>query len=222
MKLTKQQGRKHSEAMALVDSDNPLTQEQKEFILDHYHPGCCHNTTVSGAFFTPRVVARDLAVMHGTRGKRVVDLCAGIGQLAYAVFNQYWGEEIEMTCVEINPEYIKVGKRVLPEATWIQGDVFQVALGHFDSAFSNPPFGAIQTTDKGRGAMHMDVCGLILEHSKNGGVVIIPNSDHANERERRPVSSNYRRWKTKYPLASIVECPIDMDAYRENDDGSPV
>lgn len=52
--------------------------------------------------------------------------------------------------MEINPDYIAVGKRVVPEAIWIQADVFSpqaaalIAGGHpFDFAISNPPFGRV-------------------------------------------------------------------------------
>ncbi|MEU6719794.1 hypothetical protein ABZ897_50780 [Nonomuraea sp. NPDC046802] len=46
-------------------------------------------------------------------------------------------------CVEKNPHYVAVGQRLLPEATWICGDVFDVlsmGLGRFDTALANPPF----------------------------------------------------------------------------------
>lgn len=39
-----------------------------------------------------------------------------------------------------------IGRRVLPEATWICGDLLEVPdmdLGVFDCAISNPPFGAV-------------------------------------------------------------------------------
>ena len=49
-------------------------------------------------------------------------------------------------CVEINPDYISVGKNILPEATWIQADVFRSSAGHwlfqlcyFQSAFRGDP-----------------------------------------------------------------------------------
>ncbi|TDD34616.1 hypothetical protein E1286_40665 [Nonomuraea terrae] len=53
-------------------------------------------------------------------------------------------------CVESNELYVEVGRRVLPEATWIVGDVFDVSsmgLGMFDCAISKPPSGC---TPRGR------------------------------------------------------------------------
>jgi len=41
---------------------------------------------------------------------------------------------------------VRVGRKVLPEATWIEADVFDVpdmALGKFQWAISNPPFGRV-------------------------------------------------------------------------------
>lgn len=72
----------------------------------------------------------------------MIDLCAGIGRLAFASRER----AKRIVCVEMNPEYAAVGKRVLPEAEWIVGDVFSLAdLGQFDVAISNPPFGAVKT-----------------------------------------------------------------------------
>ena len=53
----------------------------------------------------------------------------------------------ENTCVELNPHYVEVGKKVVPEATWICADVLDPflpdLLGQFDFAIANPPFGRI-------------------------------------------------------------------------------
>ncbi|MEM6617579.1 MAG: hypothetical protein AAF619_13740, partial [Pseudomonadota bacterium] len=49
--------------------------------------------------------------------------------------------ETELVCVEINPAFVEIGKKMIPEATWICADVFDVLdieLGHFDCAVSNP------------------------------------------------------------------------------------
>lgn len=53
----------------------------------------------------------------------------------------------EPTCVELNPHYVEVGKKVVSEATWICADVLDPflpdLLGQFDFAIANPPFGRI-------------------------------------------------------------------------------
>jgi hypothetical protein len=51
-----------------------------------------------------------------------MDLCASVGTLAYAVrrhhpFDQ--DADFDITCVEANPDYITVGKKILPHARWI-------------------------------------------------------------------------------------------------------
>jgi hypothetical protein len=51
--------------------------------------------------------------------------------------------------VEVNLEYVKVGRRLLPELTWVQSDMYDLhlwqSLPRFDEAVSNPPFGQVLT-----------------------------------------------------------------------------
>lgn len=139
MKLTKPQIKAHAEAMALVNCDRPLKDDEKEFILDNFHEGATNINSAAGAFFTPRMLARDFAIE--VNGGNVIDLCAGIGSLSYAV-----EEKVDsLVCVELNPEYARIGKRIVPQARWLVGSVFDLPeLGRFDWAISNPPFGAIK------------------------------------------------------------------------------
>jgi predicted RNA methylase len=145
VKLTKPQIKAHKEAMALVDCDRSLHDEEKEFILDNFHEGATNINSAAGAFFTPRGLARDLAVEVGDAG-RLVDLCAGIGSLSYAIGRN----AASLVCVEINPEYARIGQRVVPEAEWLVCSAFDarvLALPRFRWAISNPPFGAIKGDD---------------------------------------------------------------------------
>jgi hypothetical protein len=145
MKLTKPQIKAHNEAMALVDCNRPLKDDEREFILDNFHEGATHINSSAGAFFTPRGLARDFAIEVGggdTDKSRCIDLCAGIGSLAYAVQEKVGS----LVCVEMNTEYARIGKRIVPEAEWIVCSAFDprvLALGRFRWAISNPPFGAI-------------------------------------------------------------------------------
>lgn len=53
-------------------------------------------------------------------------LCAGIGVLSYAAQLECSDRSrcyADITCVELNPHYVEVGKKVVPEATWICADV---------------------------------------------------------------------------------------------------
>lgn len=144
-KLTKQESKLHQQAEALLSKDI-LSIDDKEFILTHWHPAAAFDVGASGAFFTPFELAKDFRIDAGTG--RIIDLCAGIGSLAYWCRNFTWGSEVpaELVCVEINPAYVEIGKKILPEATWICANVFDVPdmdLGYFDHAIANPPFGKV-------------------------------------------------------------------------------
>lgn len=144
MKLSKADIKLHNQAMQLVDLDRDLTDSEREFVLDNFNEGALHMNSLAGAFFTPRGLARDFAIE--VHGGRVIDLCAGIGALAYAVVDKV----DSLTCVEINADYVRVGKKIVPSATWIHASVFDplvLELGMFEVAISNPPFGAIQGDD---------------------------------------------------------------------------
>ena len=60
-----------------------------------------------------------------------------------------------MVCVEVNPAYVEVGRKILPQAQWICGDVFALPdLGWFDLAISNPPFGRSAARSARQGARY--------------------------------------------------------------------
>lgn len=151
-KLTKQETKKHLEAEAILSKD-VLTEDEKEFVLEHWQEGANHVNGAAGAFFTPLSMAYDVVLNLGFRASgRVIDLCAGIGTLAYAAWNRQkearnqGAVPLEIVCVEVNPDYVAIGKKILPEATWICASIFDLPeLGRFDHAISNPPFGRIQT-----------------------------------------------------------------------------
>ena len=80
----------------------------------------------------------------------MIDLCAGIGILSFSYFHGiYHGVNPEITCVEINPDFVAIGKKLLPEANWICGDItdpdFIASLGSFDFAYGNHPFCRIKS-----------------------------------------------------------------------------
>ncbi|WP_176329009.1 methyltransferase [Burkholderia vietnamiensis] len=142
MKLTKAQAKAMIEVERLVALDRRLTMEEREFVLENYQESAGGNNALAGAFFTPTGLARDFRI-EVPSGKTMVDLCAGIGSLAYACEDR--AEQI--VCVERNAEYIRVGRKVMPDATWVHADVFGdwfKEFGTFDMAIANPPFGAIK------------------------------------------------------------------------------
>ncbi|GGM67515.1 hypothetical protein GCM10012275_42660 [Longimycelium tulufanense] len=156
--LTKKDAQRHRQACALLAADRDLTEDEKEFVLQHWQESSTAANRLEGAFFTPLGLARDLAVeLHGCHGPRFLDLGAGIGHLAFANrrrFAHCWNGEPcrEFVCVEKNPAYVAVGRQVMPEATWICADILDLLDmvdrlgGPFDVAISNPPFGVLPRT----------------------------------------------------------------------------
>lgn len=147
-KLSKQQFKLHQQAEDILTKP-VLTLEEKEFVLEHWDPSAKHVNSADGAFFTPLELAVSFACVLG-QPSAIIDLCAGIGALSYACTPVY-GAPPRMVCVEKNPDYVRVGRKIVPHAEWIEGDVFDVldmglhtgAAGRFDAAISNPPFGKI-------------------------------------------------------------------------------
>lgn len=146
-KISKPVIKKHKEACALLKKEGALTQDERIFVFENWHEGVDHDQSWAGAFFTPwDMAATGFRIEARAAGRRVIDLCAGIGILSYA--SCVWANfdtASEIVCVERNPHYVEVGKKVLPEARWICADVFDLPkdLGHFDVAISNPPFGRV-------------------------------------------------------------------------------
>lgn len=150
-KLTKAQRKAHTEAVAIL-SKNRLTDDEKEFVFNNWHEGANYNNGAAGAFFTPLDLAADFSIDVGTG--RVIDLCAGIGVLSYFVKERSkWGSQpTEIICVERNPHYVEIGKKLVPDAHWICADVFdwrewwsdELNGQMFDYAIGNPPFGRVR------------------------------------------------------------------------------
>ena len=158
-KLTCDQAKRHDAALALLAKDR-LTDDEREQVFRDFHPGAEHMTGPAGAFFTPFDLAGDFALeTNGCR--RVLDLCAGIGVLsAFSHWRSQWGDRnappVEITCVEINPAYCAIGRRLTPWATWIEADVFDLDpddFPRFDIVIANPPFG--RAGRKGRGPRYL-------------------------------------------------------------------
>ena len=178
-KLTKAQRKAHAEAEAILTKDR-LSEDEREFVFRNWHEGAEFINGAAGAFFTPFDLAGDFA-LDGAGG-RVVDLCAGIGILSYFIGERakYGGRATELTCIEINPKYCEVGRKLLPDARWINADVFdwrKLDLGRFDIAIGNPPFGRVRRSGNGpryRGAdfeFHIiDIAAELADH----GAFIVP------------------------------------------------
>jgi type I restriction-modification system DNA methylase subunit len=143
-KLSKQEMKLHYQAEEILKKE-VLTYDEKLFVLDNWQESANNINGEAGAFFTPFGLARDM--MLEVAGDKLIDLCAGIGALSFAAY--HINNITDITCIELNHSYYKVGKKILPEANWINDSIFNKelinSLPNFDICISNPPFGKIKT-----------------------------------------------------------------------------
>lgn len=222
-KLSKVQAKAHAEAVKMLEQDT-LSHDERWFVLENWQESANHINSIAGAFFTPVGLARDFSIE--VSGKRILDLCAGIGSLSYLyLLACQWDRLVpDMVCVEKNPGYVAVGRKVLPEARWIEGDVFSLPadLGYFDCAISNPPFGATS-----RGAMGsprysgskfeyhvIDVASDFADY----GTFIIPQMSapfrySGRQTYERAEDQNYTDFVSKTGIDLGHSCGIDTSVY---------
>lgn len=218
-KLTKQETKRHNQAVEILSKD-VLTLDDKEFVFKNWHEGANHNNGMRGAFFTPYDLAFDFA-LHVSPPGRVIDLCAGIGMLSFAIRERYRYSEFEfdMVCVEQNYDYYQIGKKLVPEAHWIHGDALDVpdlGLGRFDYCVSNPPFGNIKRmrdsnwTGKDFEYHIIDTASQIADY----GVFILPQMSAGFNYSGRPYferQTTGRAVKFQEKTGLIFECGIGVD-----------
>jgi predicted RNA methylase len=219
-KLTKDQTRRHNEAVALLQKD-VLTDDERIFVLENWREDANHNTSVAGAFFTPTGLANDFAMDAGG-GHRVIDLCAGIGGLSFWFHLHKRADEL--VCVEINPAYIEVGRKILPHATWIQADVFDLPeLGLFDLAIANPPFGATprrggKSKRYNGSAFEYHVIAIASELAERGAFIVpqgaapFDYSGSCHYREKR--TDAYSKFAEATGIELVHGCGVDTSFYR--------
>jgi hypothetical protein len=226
-KLTKAQAKAHRAACDLLAKDI-LTEDDKKFVLKNWNESANHVNGEAGAFFTPFDMAFDFtidAIGQGGYGGRVIDLCAGIGMLSYAV---WWRSDrrAQITCVERNADYLAVGKKVLPEAEWIHADVLDVpslGLPRFDVAISNPPFGRIKRTGNApryAGAEFEFHVIDIAAHIADSGAFIVPQMSAGFNYSGRPCYERQESGKAvdfqaKTGLHFEAGCGIDTAFYKD-------
>jgi predicted RNA methylase len=180
-KLSKSQIRLHNEAEQRLKKDR-LTDIDREFIYLHWHPGTVSNTAAASAFFTPVNLAFDFEFDAPTHG-RILDACAGIGVLSWAISTRahYRNPENrpDITAIERNYAYIEIGRKLLPWVNWIHADIFELPdleLGHFNSVIANPPFGGMNKPSRKfrytGSAFELALIDMLSDHADMGAFII--------------------------------------------------
>ncbi len=133
--------------------------------------------------------------------------------------------------MEKNPEYVRVGRRILPEATWICADVLDVPamdLGPFDCAISNPPFGRIKRSGNApgyRGPLFEFHVIAVAETLARRGAFLIPRDSAPFRIETGFVdqhSPEYERFHRESGITLRPNPGIPTDLYRDQwHDASP-
>lgn len=195
MKIPKRELKYQRELLNKIQTGTTLQEDFIDLVyggddnLDGLNPAMLDNLSEGGVYWTPYYLGQDLAVFSPRSG-HIVDMCAGIGLLSYKVklMDSYQKNIKSMTCIEYNPEFVKIGKKLLPEANWICGNAYDQNLWEdlvkdlpdkrFDEFLSNPPFGTDQTKTLDtkwlnhtgtRDLMALEIC---LRYAKNGSFIL--------------------------------------------------
>lgn len=222
-RLTRDQAAAHREALALAGVRRDLDEDEKRFVLTHFQESANQNHHPGGAFFTPGDLADCMSL--DVIGNRVIDLCAGIGALAFACRNPH--EQArglparEIVCVEANPEFVAVGMKLVPEATWVCADVFDTGRQRwrpFDTAIANPPFGNHPRTGNApgyRGPRFEYHIIALASHLARHGVFLVPQSSapfHYSGRQEMLEGrgdAEYKRFSSGTGIALEPGCSVD-------------
>lgn len=159
MKLSKQVVKEQKQIYELIQSKDTFTYDELEMIYEKFNEGYLQDVTSHSAYFTPLDLAYDFALFAGRYGT-VVDMCAGIGVLSFALLTRdtYEKNIKQIVAIERNEVYYNLGKKLLPQVDWILGDMFDKSVwdgirekyGKIHCVNSNPPFGKVSKTDADR------------------------------------------------------------------------
>lgn len=188
MKLSRAALRRHRDAMDLINAGRRLTIDEMEKVFSDFDPRVTGIREARQEFFTPVELASSLSleVGHQDEGTVIVDMCAGIGVLSFAVQQLNYDIALDIHAIEINPDFVEIGQKLLPDVTWHCGDFRDLEIWrqipNTDVAISNPPFGKIPAWDgeswltfKGkRGALQAVEVGV--RQAERGIAAIVPQS----------------------------------------------
>lgn len=224
-RYSRQQAEDHQRACDLAYSDRGLRHSEREFILEHWLPGM--EQAKNAAFFTPEPLAAWVAFnAHCSTPASYVDLGAGIGSIAYRLWMQLSHDRpvralSVIHCIESNPEYVAIGQRVLPEARWYEGSVFDpmiwMQIGDVVSvAVSNPPYGS--TGDKPPKTFplrhmprHLQFAAVAVEHTICGGTFVLPSTDLPFRYSIKSQQGGYKRLERDQYSMGLTKL---LDTYR--------
>jgi len=184
-KLTKPQLRLHKQCEELISLQRDLKFEEVDFVLDNWMPSA-GDVTSGQAFFTPEHIAYGLAMCTYHDG-HIIDMCAGIGRLSWEVLRHNLSNPdfLEVSAIENNPDFVRVGKKLMPQVNWVEGSIFEKSvweqLSTASSFITNPPFSLEKI--KGEKYLSLRSSGLfaVLEAglrntSEHAGTAILPKS----------------------------------------------
>lgn len=115
-KLTKREIQLHDQAVCLLQKEH-LSHEDK--LLSLKISGKTRSTSIASpvhfySFWTCQRFTLQIPCLYG-KTIRIIDLCAGIGVLSYAAQLECSDRSrcyADITCVELNPHYVEVGKKL--------------------------------------------------------------------------------------------------------------
>ncbi len=220
-RLTKQQAKQHQQACDLLTRDR-LTYDEREFVINHWQESATNVNTSDAAFFTPLELSFHLVLEIGGC-ESVIDLCAGVGSLAFAA-HRYGRGAKHIVCIEKNPAYVEVGRKVMPEAEWICGDVQDaIKLGRrFQMAISNPPFGNIVKINGPRYSGKADLAVVdIAAQIADFGAFILPSMSVPFKLSGQPYYSRVesREYEKFHKLTGIeltAGCGVDCAIFKND------
>ena len=224
MKITRSETKLHDEAEDLLKLSRELSEDEQEFIYRNWNPMANHNVGKGGIFFTPVALAEEYANYAGGGSiTHYIDLCAGIGMLTWAVQKHDRNPNAVYVCLEINHDFVEIGKKLCPWAYWYEGSIFDIELlkrinkehGPFHYAFSNPPFGNIPTSGdewlKTNGGFHWKAIEIAVRMAI-GGMFILPDQycdyDLKENKYRDPLPSV--KFLPKFPGIYLAPVSLDM------------
>lgn len=236
-RLTKEQTKLHNQARELISLSRDLRHDERLFVAENWDPVASHNITASSAFFTPRNLAEHLAIETLVCDSVTLDLCAGIGSISLAVLDRYHNsKETQLICIERENIFYHVGKRIVPEAKWINCDVFKLLDAEFveknlpefkykDVEFiSNPPFGAIPKDNRNKCVgrkFEYAVAEIGMRFASTGTMIVAdgvtPWRYSGKQGFTQQDNPEYQEWSNKTDIVLEPNCGIDttlLDAFK--------